>query len=101
MVDGGEEIVCSSCGGVRPKEVGAEYETVMRETFGVAGDSWKGFVFDPATIIDHATYEKPNVLSSGMREVFVNGVEVVRDDKHTGAKPGRVVGGPGYTPDTP
>ncbi len=53
-------------------------------------------VFDPATIIDRATYEQPNQLSVGVRELFVNGVEVVRDGGHTGAKPGRVVRGPGY-----
>ena len=58
-------------------------------------------VFDPATIIDHATYEKPGQLSTGVREVFVNGVEVVHDGVHTGAKPGRVVYGPGYQPVAP
>jgi dihydroorotase/N-acyl-D-amino-acid deacylase len=52
-------------------------------------------VFDLATIIDRATYEQPNQLSVGVRELFVNGVEVVRDGVHTGAKPGRVVKGPG------
>ena len=53
-------------------------------------------VFDPATIQEHARYEKPNQASTGVREVFVNGVEVIRDGKHTGAKPGRVVRGPGW-----
>jgi len=48
-------------------------------------------VFDPNTIIDRATYEQPNQLSVGVREVLVNGVEVVRDGRHTGAKPGRIV----------
>ena len=38
-----------------PKDVGAEYESVMKETFGVSGDSWKGFVFDPAAINGTAT----------------------------------------------
>jgi len=52
-------------------------------------------VFDPATIIDRATYEQPNELSVGVREVLVNGVEVLRDGVHTGAKPGRVVKGLG------
>jgi dihydroorotase/N-acyl-D-amino-acid deacylase len=52
-------------------------------------------VFDPNTIIDRATYEQPNQLSVGVREVLVNGVEVVRDGRHTGAKPGRIVRGPG------
>jgi N-acyl-D-amino-acid deacylase len=52
-------------------------------------------VFDPATIIDKATYEKPHQLSVGVREVFVNGVEVLHDGVHTGAKPGRAVRGVG------
>jgi N-acyl-D-amino-acid deacylase len=53
-------------------------------------------VFDPRTIIDHATYEQPHQLSTGMRYVFVNGVAVVRDGKHTGALPGQIIRGPGY-----
>jgi dihydroorotase/N-acyl-D-amino-acid deacylase len=53
-------------------------------------------VFDPATVIDHATYEKPHQLSTGIRYVFVNGVAVVRDGQHTGALPGQIVRGPGY-----
>jgi len=48
-------------------------------------------VFDPATIQDHATFEKPRQLATGVSEVFVNGVQVVRDGQHTGAKPGRVI----------
>ncbi|MEO9227007.1 MAG: D-aminoacylase [Gemmatimonadaceae bacterium] len=54
-------------------------------------------VFDPTTIIDNSTYEKPNQASTGIREVFVNGVEVIHEGKHTGAKPGRIVRGPGWT----
>jgi dihydroorotase/N-acyl-D-amino-acid deacylase len=53
-------------------------------------------LFDPATIIDRASYEEPNQLSVGVRELFVNGVEVLRDGVHTGAKPGRAVRGPGF-----
>jgi N-acyl-D-amino-acid deacylase len=53
-------------------------------------------VFDPATVIDHATYEHTHQLSTGIRDVFVNGVAVVRDGAHTGAKPGRAVRGPGW-----
>ena len=52
-------------------------------------------VFDPATIIDVATFEKPHQLSVGVTHVFVNGIAVVRDGRHTGATPGRVVRGPG------
>jgi N-acyl-D-aspartate/D-glutamate deacylase len=54
-------------------------------------------MFDPATIIDHATFQEPHQLSEGMRHVLVNGVPVVRNGRHTGAKPGMVVRGPGYT----
>jgi N-acyl-D-amino-acid deacylase len=54
-------------------------------------------VFDPATIQDHATFEKPKQLATGVDDVFVNGVQVLKDGKHTGAKPGRVVRGPGWT----
>jgi N-acyl-D-amino-acid deacylase len=52
-------------------------------------------VFDPNTIIDKATYEKPHQLSVGMKEVFVNGVEVLKNGVHTGAKPGRALRGVG------
>ena len=48
-------------------------------------------VFDPATIQDHATFEKPLQYATGVSEVFVNGVEVIKSGEHTGAKPGRVV----------
>lgn len=54
-------------------------------------------VFDPATIADHSTFEQPHVYSTGVRDVFVNGVQVLREGEHTGAKPGRVVRGPGWT----
>jgi dihydroorotase/N-acyl-D-amino-acid deacylase len=52
-------------------------------------------VFDPNTIIDRSTFEQPHVLSEGVKLVFVNGALVVRDGRHTGAKPGRVLHGPG------
>jgi N-acyl-D-amino-acid deacylase len=48
-------------------------------------------VFDPQTIQDHATYEKPMQYATGVSEVWVNGVEVIRDGEHTGAKPGRAL----------
>jgi N-acyl-D-amino-acid deacylase len=54
-------------------------------------------VFDPATVQDHATFEKPKQLATGVDDVFVNGVQVLKDGKHTGAKPGRFVRGPGWT----
>jgi N-acyl-D-amino-acid deacylase len=53
-------------------------------------------VFDPSRIQDHATFDKPHQYSTGVVHVFVNGVQVLRDGEHTGAKPGRVVRGPGW-----
>ena len=52
-------------------------------------------VFDAATIADRATFEKPHQYAVGMRHVFVNGVQVLKDGEHTGAKPGRALWGPG------
>ena len=53
-------------------------------------------IFNPNEIQDHATFEKPQQFSAGMVHVFVNGVQVLKDGKHTGALPGQVVRGPGY-----
>jgi N-acyl-D-amino-acid deacylase len=47
-------------------------------------------------IKDNATYEKPHQYSEGVRDVFVNGVQVLKNGKHTGEKPGRVVRGQGW-----
>jgi N-acyl-D-amino-acid deacylase len=55
-------------------------------------------VFDPATIHDLATFETPNQLSQGMEYVLVNGVPVIEQGKMTGARPGKVLRGAGYTP---
>ncbi|MGZ8843915.1 MAG: N-acyl-D-amino-acid deacylase family protein [Pyrinomonadaceae bacterium] len=52
-------------------------------------------VFDPKTIADRATFENPHQLSVGVKDVFVNGVQVLKDGEHTGAKPGRALWGPG------
>lgn len=52
-------------------------------------------VFDPATIGDRATFEEPHQLSLGVRDVWVNGIRVLKDGTHTGATPGRIVEGPG------
>jgi N-acyl-D-amino-acid deacylase len=54
-------------------------------------------VFDPASIADRATYEVAQQYSTGMVHVFINGARVLRDGEHTGALPGRVVRGPGWT----
>jgi N-acyl-D-amino-acid deacylase len=55
-------------------------------------------IFDPATIHDAATFEKPNQLSQGMEFVLVNGVPVIDHSEMTGALPGKVLRGPGYMP---
>jgi N-acyl-D-amino-acid deacylase len=52
-------------------------------------------VFDPDTIADRATFERPHQYAVGMRHVFVNGAHVLRDGEHTGAKPGRALWGAG------
>jgi N-acyl-D-amino-acid deacylase len=52
-------------------------------------------VFDPAGILDRATFDKPHQYAIGMRHVFVNGAQVLKDGEHTGAKPGRALWGPG------
>jgi N-acyl-D-amino-acid deacylase len=54
-------------------------------------------VFDPATIRDNGTFEKPQQLASGVEQVFINGVQVLRNGKHTGATPGQFVRGPGWS----
>lgn len=48
-------------------------------------------VFDPATVGDRATFEKPHQYAQGVRDVLVNGVPVLRNGRHTGAKPGQYV----------
>ena len=55
-------------------------------------------IFDPATIRDTATFEKPNQLAAGMEYVLVNGVPVIERGKMTGALPGKILRGPGYQP---
>jgi N-acyl-D-amino-acid deacylase len=52
-------------------------------------------VFDPATIADVATFQQPHQYAVGMKHVFVNGVHVLKDGEHTGAKPGRALWGVG------
>jgi N-acyl-D-amino-acid deacylase len=56
-------------------------------------------IFDATKIQDHATFEKPHQYSTGMVHVLVNGTVVLKDGEHTGAKPGRVVRGPGWRND--
>lgn len=58
-------------------------------------------IFDPAKIQDHATFENPKQYAVGMMHVFVNGVQVLNNGEHTGAKPGRVIRGQGYRKTVP
>src|SRR5215813_7020207 len=55
-------------------------------------------VFDPKTIADRATFEQPHQFAIGVKHVFVNGAQVLKDGEHTGAKPGRALWGPGKAP---
>src|ERR1700719_2084814 len=54
-------------------------------------------VFDPATIADRATFDQPHQYAEGMKHVFVNGIQVIKEGEHTDAKPGRALWGPGKT----
>jgi len=87
-----EEAVRKMSGGVAAR-LGLRDRGLLRE--GMFADV---VVFDDATIIDLATPEKPHQLSRGVEQVFVNGVQVVKDGKHTGATPGRVLKGSGAGP---
>ncbi len=53
-------------------------------------------IFNPATIKDNATFDRPHQYAEGVLHVFVNGVQVLKDGEHTGAMPGKFVKGPGY-----
>ena len=97
---------------VRERHVMPLEEAVRKMTSAVAnrlsirerGQLREGFfadvvIFDPATVIDKATYTLPHQHSAGIQTVIVNGVPVWNNGKHTGAKPGRIVRGPGWTGD--
>ena len=72
--------------------LGLDHRGLLRE--GMFADV---VLFDPAQIADRATYEKPHQYAVGMKDVFVNGEQVLKDGEHTGAKPGRALWGPGKT----
>jgi N-acyl-D-amino-acid deacylase len=54
-------------------------------------------VFDPAKVIDNATFESPHQYATGVEHVFVNGIQVLKNGEHTNEKPGRCVRGPGFS----
>jgi N-acyl-D-amino-acid deacylase len=94
---------------VRDEKVVSLEEAIRKMTSAVAdrlsirdrGQLREGFwadvvIFDPMTIADRATYEKPHQPSVGIKDVFVNGIKVVHEGRHTGTKPGEIVRGPGH-----
>jgi N-acyl-D-amino-acid deacylase len=74
------------------ENLGLEKRGLLKE--GYAADV---VVFDPKTVQDRATYAKPQQYAVGVRHVLVNGVAVLKDGEHTGARPGRALWGPGRT----
>lgn len=93
---------------VREEKVIPLYEAVKRLTSLPAtnlgldrrGTLKKGYfadvvIFDPNTIADKATFEKPHQFAVGVRDVFVNGVQMLKDGEHTGKFSGRALWGPG------
>lgn len=76
--------------GLPAANLGLDHRGLLRE--GMFADV---VVFDPKTIADRATFENPHQYSVGVRHVFVNGVQVLKDGEHTDAKPGRALWGPG------
>ena len=53
-------------------------------------------IFDPAKVQDHATYDKPHQYATGVSDVFVNGMQVIKNDEPTGASPGKFLKGQGH-----
>lgn len=53
-------------------------------------------IFNPDTVIDKATFDEPLQFAEGIEQVFVNGVQVISNGRHTGSFPGRFIKGPGY-----
>ena len=78
--------------GLPSTNLGLDHRGVLKE--GMFADV---VVFDPATIADCATFDKPHQYAVGMKHVFVNGVQVIKEGEHTDAKPGRALWGPGKT----
>jgi N-acyl-D-amino-acid deacylase len=87
----------------RPEDAVRRMTQLPAEVFGIedrgclrAGCFADIVVFDLARVEDLATFQKPHQYSTGVTDVFVNGVQVLANGEHTGAKPGRFVRGPGY-----
>jgi N-acyl-D-amino-acid deacylase len=60
----------------------------------VSKPTWQCLMFDPATVIDRATFQNPHQYANGFQMVFVNGQVVFENDEMTQARPGRVLYGP-------
>lgn len=76
--------------GLPARNLGLDHRGLLQE--GMFADV---VVFDPATINDNATFDKPHQYATGVKHVFVNGVQVLKNGEHTGATPGRALVGPG------
>jgi N-acyl-D-amino-acid deacylase len=84
------ESAIHKCSGLPAANLGLDRRGFLRE-----GHFADIAIFDPAAIAERATYEKPHQYAVGMKHVFVNGRQVLKDGEHTGAKAGRAIGGPG------
>ena len=72
-------------------------ESVAGDSASASGGAARVNGDSSSTIADHATFEKPMQFATGVRDVFVNGVQVLKGGEPTGATPGRFVKGPGWT----
>ena len=74
------------------QKFGFKNRGLLRE--GMAADI---IIFDPETVTDHSTYEKPHAYTSGIDYVFVNGKITLNQGRHTGIRNGKVLYGPAFT----
>lgn len=90
VYDGTSGVPVRRLSGLPATNLGLDHRGFIKE--GMCADV---VMFDPVTIADRATFEQPHQYAVGVKHVFVNGVQVLKDGEHTGAKPGRALWGPG------